>query len=85
MPRKDLRLLYVKWRDNATQEVHEVRLDLRKKLPKDFGEDHRMLVSFKSGELYVYVITPEKRAPDTLPEGPRAYDDLKMLILYPER
>lgn len=85
MPRKDLKIFYIKWLDNATDKVHAVTLDLPKKLPKDFGENHRFFASFKQGQLYVYVITPERRADNEPPQGPRAYDDLKMLLLYPEQ
>jgi len=84
MPRKDLKILFVKWKDMPTGKIQEATLDLSKKLPKDFGENHRMFFSFKQDHLYVYVITPEKRSPDEPPQGPRAYDDLKMLLLYPE-
>ncbi|MGB7815550.1 MAG: hypothetical protein WBL28_04280 [Methylotenera sp.] len=82
--RKDLKIFYVKWLDKTTGKVHEVTLDLQKKLPKDFSRNHRFFASFKQGQLYVYVITPEKRAANEPPQGPRAYDDLKMLLLYPE-
>lgn len=85
MPRKDLKIFYIKWLDKVTGKVHSVTLDLPKKLPKDFGENHRFFASFKQGQLYVYVITPERRADNEPPQGPRAYDDLKMLLLYPEQ
>jgi hypothetical protein len=84
MPRKDLKVLFVKWKDQSTGRIQEVTLDLTKKLPKDFGENHRVFFSFKKDQLFVYVITPEKRTADEPPQGPRAYDDLKMLMLYPE-
>ncbi len=83
--RKDLKVFYVKWLDKVTGKVSEVTIDLQKKLPKDFSGDHRFFASFKQGLLYVYVITPEKRDPNEPPQGPRAYDDLKMLLLYPEK
>lgn len=84
MPRKDLKSLYVKWRDKLTGEVREVSLDLQKKLPKDFGDEHRTFVSFKQGQLYVYVITPERRPADEPPNGPKATAYLKTITLYPE-
>lgn len=83
--RKDLKVFYVKWLDKVTGKVNEVAIDLQKKLPKDFSPEYRFFASFKQGQLYVYVITPEKRAPNEPPQGPRAYDDLKMLLLYPEK
>jgi hypothetical protein len=83
-PRKDLKILYVKWRVKSTGEVREVTLDLHKKLPIDFGEDHEIFFSFKGPQLYVYLITPERRPVDGPPNGPRASDHLKTITLYPE-
>lgn len=83
--RKDLKIFYVKWLDKATNEVHEVTLDLTKKLPKDFSRDHRFLASFKKGQLYAYVITPERRSPNEPRNGPEAYDYRKVLTVYPEQ
>lgn len=82
---RSLKTLYVKWRVKSTGEIREVTLDIRKKLPKNFGENFRMFFSFRGPDLYVYLITPERRADDEPPQGPRAYDDLKMLLLYPEK
>ncbi len=82
--RKDLKIFYVKWLDKATGEVHEVTIDLQKKLPKDFSRDHEFFASFKQGDLYVYVITPERRAENEPPNGPRASDYLKTITIYPE-
>jgi hypothetical protein len=84
MPRKDLKIFYIKWLDKVTGKVTSVTLDLPKKLPKDFGENHRFFASFKQGQLYVYVITPERRADNEPPNGPRATDYLKTLTLYQE-
>lgn len=85
MPRKDLKLLYVKWLDKLTGEVREVSLDLRKKLPPDFSDYHRTFFSFKSGQLYVYVITPERRPEGTPPNGPEATAYLRTITIYPEQ
>lgn len=82
--RKDLKIFYVKWLDKTTDKVHEVTIDLQKKLPKDFGRDHDFFASFKQGQLYVYVITPERRAEHEPPNGPRASDYLKTITIYPE-
>jgi hypothetical protein len=84
MPRKDLKTLYVKWLDKTTGKTHEVTLDLAKKLPKDFGENHRVFASFKQGQLYVYIVTPERRPETDAPEGPEAYQWRKNLRIYPE-
>jgi hypothetical protein len=82
--RKEFKILYVKWRDNQTGEVKEVTLDLRKKFPKDFGENYRVFASFKSGQLYVYLITPERRPAAAPPNGPEATAYLKTITLYPQ-
>jgi hypothetical protein len=82
---KSIKSLYVKWRVKSTGEIREVTLDMQKKLPKNFGENFRMFFSFRGPDLYVYLITPERRADNEPPQGPRAYDDLKMLLLYPEQ
>jgi len=84
MPRKDLKILYVKWLDKVTGKVNEVTLDLPKKLPKDFGENHEVFASFKQGQLYAYVITPERRLKTEPPNGPKASDYLKTITIYPE-
>lgn len=85
MPRKDLKLLYVKWLDKLSGEVREVSLDLRTKLPPDFGERHEMFFSFKSGQLYVYVITPDRRPESLPPNGPEATAYLRTITIYPEQ
>lgn len=84
MPSKDLQILYVKWKDKPTGKIQEVKLDLKKKLPKDFGENHRMFFSFKKDQLHVYTITPDRRAKDEPPNGPEATDYLKTISIYPE-
>lgn len=81
---KSLKTLYVKWRVKSSGEVREVTLDMQKKLPKNFGENFRMFFSFRGAELYVFLITPERKADDEPPNGPRATDYLKTLTLYPE-
>ncbi len=82
--RKDLKIFYVKWFDKVTGQVHEVTLDLLKKLPKDFSGKHRFFASFKQGQLYVYVVTPERRLESELPNGPEASDYLRTITIYPE-
>jgi hypothetical protein len=83
--RSDLKIFYMKWLDKQTGKVHEVTIDLVKKLPKDFSRKHRFFASFKQGQLYVYVITPRRRAENEPAQGPSAYDYLKMILLYPEQ
>jgi hypothetical protein len=81
---KSIKTLYVKWRVKSTGEIREVTLDMQKKLPKNFGENFRIFISFRGPDLYVYLITPERRADDEPPNGPRATDYLRTLTLYPE-
>lgn len=83
--RKDLKIFYVKWLDKTTDKVHEVTIDLQKKLPKDFSRDHRFFASFKQGQLYAYVITPERRKANEPPNGPKAYDYRKVITIHPEQ
>lgn len=82
--RKELKILYVKWRSKKTGEIKEVTLDLPKKLPKDFGENHRVFFSFKSDQLQVFIVTPERRPMNEPPDGPEAYQWRKTIKLYPD-
>ncbi len=83
--RSDLKVFYMKWLDKQTGKVHEVTIDLVKKLPKDFSRKHRFFASFKQGQLYAYVITPERIKEGELPNGPRASNYLKTITIYPEQ
>ncbi len=83
--RSDLKIFYMKWLDKQTGKVHEVTIDLVKKLPKDFSRKHRFFASFKQGQLYAYVITPERIKEGELPNGPRASNYLKTITIYPEQ
>ena len=75
--------LYVKWRVKSTDQVHEDTVDLGRRLPGDFT-DHRVYFIVNGPQLYVYLITPERRPPDMPPNGPRTYHHLKTITLYPE-
>jgi hypothetical protein len=76
--------LYVKWRVKASGEVHEQNVDLRDRLPADIA-DHRVYFIVRGRELYVYLIPPEshKRPAGAPPNGPRMYEDLDVLTIYP--
>mgnify|MGYP000887229462 CR=1 FL=1 len=52
--------LYVKWRLKATGEVLEDRVDLRHRLPRDMS-DHELTFVIDGRQLYVYVVTPERK------------------------
>jgi hypothetical protein len=76
--------LYVKWRIKSTGQVYEDIVDLRHRLPADIT-NHRIHFIIKGPQLYVYLITPERRPPDVLPNGPRPYQYLRTITIYPEQ
>jgi hypothetical protein len=75
--------LYAKWRVKQSGEIYEDKVDLRSRLPADI-RDHRVHFVIKGSQLYVYLISPEKR-PASSPAGPlRMYRDLKQYQVYPD-
>lgn len=52
--------LYVKWRVKATGDVMEEWVDLRSRLPDDMT-DHELTFVIDGRQLYVYVVTPERK------------------------
>ncbi|WP_145840403.1 hypothetical protein [Denitratisoma sp. DHT3] len=75
--------LYVKWRLKATGEVFEETIDLRNRLSKDIrGSEIYFLV--RGPQLYVYLITPKKRAKDEPPNGPSKWSFRHILTIYPD-
>jgi hypothetical protein len=75
--------LYVKWRLKSSGHVYEDKADLRTRLPADI-KDHTITFVIKGSQLYVYLISPEKRAA-TDPPGPiRTYSHLKQYQIYPD-
>jgi hypothetical protein len=76
--------LYVKWRIKSTGEVYEDTVDLRHRLPKDIT-DHTITFLIRGPQLYVYLVTPERRAPDMSPNGPKEFSYLKVITLYPDQ
>jgi hypothetical protein len=75
--------LYVKWRIKSTGQVYEDTVDLRQRLPADISH-HRIHFMVRGPQLYVYLITPERRSSDTPPNGPRMYRYLKTITIYPD-
>lgn len=75
--------LYVKWRLKSTGEVFEKTVDLRSRLPKDI-EGCRIYFMVKGSLLYVYLITPQRRARDETPNGPGKWSFRHVLTLYPD-
>ena len=79
-PRGDF--LYVKWRVKSRGEVFEDRVDLRNRLPADITRQ-TIRFTIKERQLYVYLVTRNRRAEGS-PAGPiRKYQDLEVIEIYP--
>jgi hypothetical protein len=76
--------LYVKWRIKTTGQIYEDTVDLRSRLPANIT-DCRIHFLIRGSQLYVYLITPQKRPIGEPPNGPKMYDDLKTLTIYPDK
>ena len=74
--------LYVKWRLNDTGEILERTVDLRNRLPRDMT-NHKIYFVIKRRELFVYVISPEKRPPDWPKYEPPGWTHRKVYVVYP--
>jgi hypothetical protein len=75
--------LYVKWRLKQTGEVFEKTVDLKSRLPENI-EGSRVYFMVRGPQLYVYLITAEKRPKDEPPNGPARTHYLKTITLYPD-
>ena len=75
--------LYVKWRLKATSEVFEKTVDLKSRLPADI-KGGRIYFMVRGAQLYVYLITSEKRAKDEPPNGPSKWAFRRILTIYPD-
>lgn len=75
--------LYVKWRLKATSEVFEETVDLKSRLPADI-KGSRIYFMVRGPQLYVYLITSEKRAKDEPPNGPSKWAFRRTLTIYPD-
>ncbi len=74
--------LYVKWRLKSSGQIYEDKVDLRSRLPADIT-NHRIHFVINGQQLYIYLISPEKR-PAGEPPGPlRLYSGLKQYQIYP--
>jgi len=94
MPLPDF--LYVKWRDRATKEVYEERVDLKRRLPSPRKMDGATVYwLIDDNQLYIYLIPDggdssrpstirNRRLPDQPPNGPTQYDHLDVKTLYPD-
>jgi len=72
--------LYVKWRIKSSGKVYEDTVDLKSLLPRDISK-HRIHFTIKDSQLFVYLVTPERRPPDFPAIGPREDRHLKVLVL----
>lgn len=75
--------LYVKWRIKSTGRIYEETADLRQRLPADITGD-RIHFIVRGPQLYIYLVTPEKRSQTTPPIGPDMYSHLKVVQIYPD-
>lgn len=74
--------LYVKWRVNATGEVLEQTVDLRNRLPSDMT-NHKIYFVIRKRELFVYLISPEKRPQNWPKYEPPGWTHRKVYVVYP--
>jgi hypothetical protein len=75
--------LYVKWKIKDTGAVYEDTVNLVNRLPANM-KDHRIYFIVRREQLYVYLITPERRTPDMPENGPRhTRQYLKTITIYP--
>ncbi len=84
--------LYVKWRDKATQQMFEDRVDLKTRLPstKEMrGTELYFLI--EENKLYIYLVpdrdfdTKRNHLPaGKQPNGPKMYEYLDVKTLYPD-
>lgn len=72
--------LFVKWRIKNTGKVYEDLVDLKKLLPRNI-ENHRVYFIVKERQLFVYLITPNRRLPTEESNGPRVYSALKTITI----
>lgn len=90
MPVEDY--LTVKWRDKATQQVFEDRVDLKSRLPSP-KEMRGTTIYFliDDNKLFVYLVPYQdsedklnRRPANKLPNGPAGYEYLEVRTLYPD-
>jgi hypothetical protein len=83
-PMKRGDFLYVKWRDTASGQIHETRVDLRPRLPPDIT-DHTVYLMIRGAQLQVYLVSPPTvaRAANVPTEGPQLYHDRNIARIYP--
>jgi len=75
--------LYVSWKIKSTGETFEETVDLRNRLPADI-RNHQIYFIPRGRQLYVYLITPDRRLENEQPIGPRHTQYRKTFTLYPD-
>lgn len=83
-PMKRGEFLYVKWRIKGTDEVYEDTVDLRHRLPADITRDVVYFI-VRERQLFVYVVTPERRLSDDPQDGPKIYAYRRTIRIYPDK
>ncbi len=74
--------LFVKWQDRKSGKVFEKLVDLRGKLPPDLTGCEVTFQLF-GDEIFVYVVTAQKRDPVEPPIGPSSKRHRKVIQVYP--
>ena len=72
--------LYVKWMVKNTLAIYEEKIDLKILLPRNI-ENNKVYFIVKKDRLFVYLITPDKRSPADMPNGPKKFNALKTITL----
>lgn len=78
--------LYVRWRLKSSGEQVEQRVDLRDRLPRDMT-DHELTFVVEGRQLFVYVVTPERKKAYGEPPVLRTWRSnfAKAYEIYPNR
>ena len=75
--------LYVKWLMKDKNKIYEDTADLRNRLPKDFT-DCEVYFVVQGPQLFVYLVYPDAREPNSAAVGPSKYRHRKVLKIYPD-
>lgn len=74
--------LYAKWRIKSTGEVLEDTVDLKSRLPRDITK-HEIYFVIQGRQVYVYLVSPERRPADIPITGPKKFRLYKVYSVYP--
>jgi hypothetical protein len=77
-------VLNVKWRIMSTGKEYEKKVELRNRLPEDMT-NNRIHFSIEESELFVYLITSEKRLNSMPAIGPKPYQSLRTEVIFPDK